>query len=176
MDSKILNDAISRAAMLMNDSHFNSIVESKARGGKVGRGGNEFSHFEAQAFGAKTQQVPTQTQQPQMQTPSVLPTAIRESFSLNNTPQQVPQQTYITETQTPIVQHTIQQSSVNYDIIKVLIDESISRHLNEIRNTLLTESTNTMRGFSFGEGNKVTFIDKKGNVFEGRLELKKKKN
>jgi hypothetical protein len=181
MDKSLLNNSISRAAMLMNDPHFNSIVESKARGGKKGGNGREFSHLESQVFGfssPQTQQTlvnEAQTQQPQFQTPSILPSAIRESFSLNGTaPQQ--QQTYVTEAQVqqPMIQTSL-TTGVNYEIIKALIDESISRHLNEIKQTLINESANHMKGFSFGEGNKVTFVDKKGNVFEGKLELKKKK-
>ena len=180
MDSNTLKNSISRAAMLMNDPHFNSIVESKARGGKKSGNGREFSHLESQVFGFSSPQPQqtfvneAQTQQQQFQVPSILPSAIRDSFSLNGTVPQ--QQTYVTETQVqqPMIQTPV-NSSVNYEIIKALIDESISRHLNEIKQTLMTESANHMRGFSFGEGNKVTFVDKKGNVFEAKLELKKKK-
>lgn len=166
MDSNFFNNALSRAAMLMNDEHFNNLVESKTRGGK-NKGNNDLSHLEARAFN-------------HMQTPqqnSVLPNAIIESFNARNKVQNEVPQASINETFTytpPQVQHTSPSQSVNYDIIKALIDESISRHLNEIRQTLINENVNTMKGFSFSEGNKVTFVDKRGNIYEGKLQLKKK--
>jgi hypothetical protein len=176
MDSNILNNAINRAAMLMNNERFNSIVESKARGG-AGKGGNEFSHFEAQAFGGHTPQTQnTPVQQPVMQpTPSVLPTAIRESFSLSNTQVPVQQPSYITEAQTPVVQQTIpQSSSINYEIIKALIDESISRHLNEIKQSLLNESANSLSGIKISDGNKIVLMDKSKNIYDATLKKRNK--
>lgn len=201
MDKEIFNNAFSRAVTLMNDERFNAIVESKSREkSKMGNrgGGSSLAHLEAQAFG-QTYSTPSTIQQEQyipQQIPmsgksaaSVLPQAIRESFnaiplqqidtpsinplddvqaikenalkrqSINETPQQV----------------YVQNSGINYEIIKALIDESISRHLNEIKQTLITESKNDLKGLRLTEGNKIMLVDKKGNIYEGKLELKKKK-
>lgn len=178
MDSNIFNQAFNRAAMLMNDPKFNSIVESKAKKGsgmKSKGSSNEFSHLEAQAFGtpASYTQPIQETATPQNAiTPSFLPSAIRESFSLNRPTMEAPQ-TVINEVQT-YNPYTHQSQTINYDIIKALIDESISRHINEIKQSLITESNNGVKAVKVGEGNKIAFLDKHGNLYEGVLKLTKK--
>ena len=177
MDKEIFNNAFSRAVTLMNDERFNAIVESKSREkSRMGNrgGGSSLSHLEAQAFGQaystpstiqQEQYIPQQTPMGGKSAASVLPQAIRESFNaiplqqidtpsinplddvkiikenalkrqnINETPQQV----------------YVQNSGINYEIIKALIDESISRHLNEIKQTLITESKNDLKGLRLTE-------------------------
>lgn len=61
--------------------------------------------------------------------------------------------------------------AIDYSIIKMLIDESISRNLESIKQSLINE--NTVRAFKLGDG-KIQFLDRKGNLYEGELKLKKK--
>ncbi len=195
MDKELFNNAFSRAVTLMNDKRFNAIVESKSRNTqKSNSGSNDLSHLEAQAFGySQTPSVIDEQYVQQQVVPngrsaaSVLPQAIRESFN-NLPPQQVnvplsplDNVQVIKESQLKrqIIEETpqlyVQNSGINYEIIKALIDESISRHLNEIKRSLITETNSNLKGLRLVEGNKIMLVDKKGNIYEGKLELKKKK-
>ena len=195
MDKELFNNAFSRAVTLMNDKRFNAIVESKSRNSQKSNGsGNDLSHLEAQAFGyTQTPSVIEEQYVQQQVVPngrsaaSVLPQAIRESF--NNLP---PQQVNVplspldnvkaikeSQLKRQIIEETpqlyVQNGGINYEIIKALIDESISRHLNEIKRSLITETNSNLKGLRLVEGNKIMLVDKKGNIYEGKLELKKKK-
>jgi hypothetical protein len=64
-------------------------------------------------------------------------------------------------------------TSIDYNYIKYLIDESISKHITSIKESLLNEST--LRGVKISNGNKIQVLDSKGNLYEGLLKLKKKK-
>ena len=65
----------------------------------------------------------------------------------------------------PIVQSG--SISVDYSLIKALIDESVQRNLKQI----ITENKESMNSpvISIGKGNKIQFIDPKGNLYEGKL-------
>lgn len=66
---------------------------------------------------------------------------------------------------------------VDYSLIKTIIDESVKRNLEEIKKTMLNESViaPTFRGMKIADGNKIQFLDSKGNLYEGVLKLKKKR-
>ena len=65
-------------------------------------------------------------------------------------------------------------NNVDYAIIKAIVNECISANLAQIKQEIINESS-TLKGFKFGNGNKVQFLDSKGNLYEGVLSLKKKK-
>lgn len=58
-------------------------------------------------------------------------------------------------------------SAIDYGVIKAIVNEC----LRENSKALLNES---ISAFHIGEGNVIQFMDKKGNIFEGTLKLKKK--
>lgn len=66
---------------------------------------------------------------------------------------------------------------IDYSLIKTIIDESVKRNLEEMKKTMLNESvtTPTFRGMKIADGNKIQFLDSKGNLYEGVLKLKKKR-
>lgn len=185
MDENIFNKAFSRATELMNDEHFNRIVESKANayskgGNKSNNTVNEFSSFESAAFGA-----PQITENKVVTNNSVLPDAIRESFEKQ--PPIINEQTVIDSRipmpsipkqrvesySTQTLAHT--NNGIDYSLIRMIVDECVSNKLKEFTNNMLNESTNSIRGFKFADGNKIQFIDSKGNLYEGELKLKRKK-
>ena len=131
------NEIISRASALMNNDEFNRLVEAKAgvkNGMSTKSSGNaQIAMLEAQAFGGTyTNAAPsyqTTVHGNTNTTSNKLPEVIRESFekvppitshqpsigSLMSVPSAQPQQV---------------NTCVDYTIIKALIDESISSHLN----------------------------------------------
>lgn len=174
------NEILSRASTLMNSAEFNSLVEAKAGRKNMNKGGGDaqIAMFEAQAFGTpiQTNAVPqTPNFQPIQQTAqntSKLPNVIKESFekmppigstqmSMNSLMGVQPQQSY-------------PATSIDYTIIKALIDESISRHLNEIKQSLLTENVNSLSGIKIGDGNKIVLVDKGQNIYDATLKKRKK--
>lgn len=197
MDQNIFNQAFNRATALMNDERFNSIVESKSnayrKGGDISGSYNDFSAFEAQAFGApsvsvnETYSAPV-FEQSVMAAPttvkaeSKLPAAIRESFEKTPsfTPQQpqtlidsripIPSKPMKTETVSPIIQNS---GNIDYSLIRMIVEECINKKINEMAS--LNESVSTLKGLKFAEGNKIQFLDSKGNLYEGELKLKKRK-
>lgn len=187
MEQSLFNKAFSRATQLMNNERFNSIVESKANtmskqssNGIGNVGSNEFSAFEQIAFGSSVS-----AEQPSinMDNASRLPSAIRESFMVQppievNTQSPVDSVVPITRTVQNENIMPIQQmanANIDYSLIKTIVEECINRKLNEFSKSMLNESETTIRGFKFSDGNKIQFIDRKGNLYEGELKLKKTK-
>lgn len=171
MDNKIFNNALSRAADLMNNPEFIAKVEGAANKERIKNG------YVSKNTTFVNENVNTYVPQ---QNTSSLPEAIRRSFDMTppityeNTPNNI-----VTENIIPNNNILRQQVSavgmVDYSLIKSLIDESISRHLSEIKDKIINESANGLRAFKFSDGNKVQFLDNKGNLYEGELKLKKKK-
>ena len=176
------NEIISRASTLMNNDEFNRLVEAKAGRKNINKSGGDaqIAMFEAQAFGgpiSSNNMSQNQTFQPiqqNSQTTNKLPNIIRESFekvppinstqmSMNSLMGGQPQQNY-----TP-------SAGIDYTIIKALIDESISRHLSEIKQNLLNESVNSLSGIKIGDGNKIVLVDKAQNVYDATLKKRVKK-
>jgi hypothetical protein len=86
------------------------------------------------------------------------------------------------EKQTPLVTET-KTSSIDYEMIKLIVENAISKKMEEIKNTLLTESQNhlnqspSLKAMKLGE--KFLFLDGDNNVFECQMKYigknKKKK-
>lgn len=66
-------------------------------------------------------------------------------------------------------QTTVPSMGIDYKYIKYLIDESIKEHLS----STLNESVG-IKGLRISNGNIIQFLDSKGNLYEGKLTLKKK--
>lgn len=71
----------------------------------------------------------------------------------------------------------VPQQTVDYGVIRALIDESIKRNLTEIKSAILTEGAqNVVKMMRVSGGNKIQVVDSKGNLYEGTLSLKKNLN
>ena len=64
-------------------------------------------------------------------------------------------------------------SGIDYSLIKTIVNECISSQMENIKQTLLNEST--VKAFTIKDGNKVQFLSKNGDLYEGELKLKKRK-
>lgn len=79
--------------------------------------------------------------------------------------EQTPQQQRIAQ---PVQQ---QNYGVNGDYLKYIVSEAVKEAL---KGQLNESAGNTMKGFRIAQGNIVQFIDSKGNLYEGKLTLKKR--
>lgn len=69
-----------------------------------------------------------------------------------------------------ILRKTENTNGIDYSIIKSIVSECIDSKLK-----MLNESASgAMRGFRITDGNKIQFIDQRGNLYEGVLKLKRK--
>ena len=110
-----------------------------------------------------------------------LPVAIRESIKKTplmsddswpldergNVRQPAQKATAINEVQMPTQQPIITGGAIDYGVIKAIVNECLREH----SKNMLNES---ISAFHIGNGNVIQFMDKKGNIFEGTLKLKKK--
>lgn len=60
---------------------------------------------------------------------------------------------------------------IDYEYVKYLVKEAVKEAMGTLNESV---GLNGMRGMCIGEGNVIQFLDKKGNVYEGKLVLKKK--
>ena len=74
-------------------------------------------------------------------------------------------------TSTPQPQIPTGTVGVDYTIIKAIVEECIKRNIEEIKSSILQEST--LKRVRLGEGNKIQLVDNKGNLYESTLEYKK---
>lgn len=190
MDGNKFEHIMANAQRLMLDEEFNRKVESKAASfaGRKSGGVSDVSSLERQAFGSSYEEKPIQMIQVEDnglddKRFSKLPAAIRESFS--KTPPLTGQDNSVMGRMTSnlsINEQSIEPkrtstpigngSGIDYSLIKAIIDESVRRNLEEMRNGLLNE--NVIRGMKIAKGNKIQFLDSAGNLYEGVLTLKKK--
>lgn len=111
-----------------------------------------------------------------------LPAAIRESIrktplmsddswpldETGNVRQPAQKTTPINEAPIPTQQPIITGGgAVDYGVIKAIVNECLREHSKNILNESIS-------AFHIGNGNVIQFMDKKGNIFEGTLKLKKK--
>lgn len=111
-----------------------------------------------------------------------LPAAIRESIKktplmsddswpldeAGNVRQPAQKAPAINEVQMPTQQPIITGGgAIDYSVIKAIVNECLREH----SKNMLNES---ISAFHIGNGNVIQFMDKKGNIFEGTLKLKKK--
>lgn len=198
MNQKQFTNALAKAQSLMLDEGFNARVEASARSYRGGgnSGGNlsssELAMFERQAFGSSSvdKKPITLIESSDNQQPNFdkLPDAIRESFMKlppqtgeenDNTTLGVAtralKRNVMTEQTTPQPMYMPSQGGIDYSLIKMIVNECVKNSLAEMKSSLLTESAApTMRGFQIKDGNKIQFLDTKGNLYEGVLRLKKR--
>lgn len=74
-------------------------------------------------------------------------------------------------TPTPQPQIPTGTVGVDYTIIKAIVEECIKRNIEEIKASILQESS--LKRVRLGEGNKIQLVDNKGNLYESTLEYKK---
>ena len=67
-----------------------------------------------------------------------------------------------------------QIGGIDYGMIKYMINEAIKENMEAIKQSILNESA-SLRGVSMPGGNKIQFLDNKGNLYEGQLVMKKRK-
>lgn len=71
----------------------------------------------------------------------------------------------------PQPQYYPQGGSIDYEYVKYLVKEAVKEAMGTLNESV---GLNGMHGMRIGEGNVIQFLDKKGNVYEGKLVLKKK--
>lgn len=62
-------------------------------------------------------------------------------------------------------------NGVDYTIIKAIVEECVKRNMEEIKQSILAEST--LRTVKLANGNKIQLVDNKGNLYESTLTFKK---
>ena len=70
-------------------------------------------------------------------------------------------------------QYAPQGGGIDYEYVKYLVREAVKEAMGTLNESV---GLNSMHGMRIGEGNVIQFLDKKGNVYEGKLVLKKKGN
>lgn len=200
MNENKFNNIMANAQRLMLDESFNMAVESKAasfagRKNTSGISGDELKAYERMVFGGGcSDDKPITMIKPTEATSdfsdsrySKLPASIRESFAkqppmtgdnIDNTPLGLVTKNLMLENNganiknTQQVSHQTLSSGIDYSLIKSIIDESVNRHINEIKKSILSE--NTIKGIKISKGNKIQLLDMGGNLYEGVLTLKRK--
>lgn len=193
---------LQEAQKLMLDDNFNRIVESRSKGFSANNKGREFvdtNAMEQALFGYGDNTPSTSSNRTLNETKDddaidfnaggakKLPTAIRESFMNNPTPkefydgpasslEEMAKQLKLSEQvsrQYQPQQVSIPQGNgvIDYALIKTIVNEAI----NEKLGNMLNESAGSaFRGMKFIDGNKIQFLDSKGNLYEGVMKLKKR--
>lgn len=201
MNESKFNDIMANAQRLMLDEDFNMAVESKAAsfaGRKVPSGisNQDLRTYERMAFGNSYGDEKPITMIKPTNNPSdlndrrysKLPQAIRESFAkqppmtgdnIDNTPLGMVTKNLALENRETntsgmqqIPRHTHNSDGIDYSLIKSIIDESVRRHISEVKESILSE--NTIKGLKISKGNKIQLLDVSGNLYEGVLTLKRK--
>lgn len=62
-------------------------------------------------------------------------------------------------------------NGVDYTIIKAIVEECVKRNMEEIKQSILTESA--LKMVKLANGNKIQLVDNKGNLYESTLTFKK---
>lgn len=201
MNESKFNDIMANAQRLMLDEDFNMAVESKAasfagRKGPSGISNQDLRTYERMAFGNSYGDEKPITMIKPTNNPSdlndrrysKLPQAIRESFAkqppmtgdnIDNTPLGMVTKNLALENRETntsgmqqIPRHTHNSDGIDYSLIKSIIDESVRRHISEVKESILSE--NTIKGLKISKGNKIQLLDVSGNLYEGVLTLKRK--
>jgi hypothetical protein len=186
MNEMQMNSILSRASQLMNDERFNSIIEStkvvsdgegrvvescRCSHKKPSDDTDFYNDIKDLSSNGKTG-LPQEILESFRQTPSLSGEAKPQQRSLNdlniNLPKQQPQQVVRENIYVPN-----NTPSIDYSLIKTIVNECISSQMENIKQTLLNEST--VKAFTIKDGNKVQFLSKNGDLYEGELKLKKRK-
>ena len=203
MNQKNFGNALARAQKMILDEGFNARVESVAKSYRNGGGipMNVPSSVPSSTVGNNDgitllEDVMGASGMNEMPTNTKLPKEILESFSktppmsgegTDNTTLGILskglEKNVIKETVSrPVQQEQYQPTqggSIDYSLIKAIIDESVRRNLEEMKGSMLNESASSpkgpeLRGMTIKDGNKIQFLDAKGNLYEGILKLKKR--
>jgi hypothetical protein len=107
-------------------------------------------------------------------TPSIMTESsgsVLDGVRLNPSPRK--QEPIVEQRYTPTPQPQIPTGTagVDYTIIKAIVEECIKRNIEEIKTSILQESS--LKRVRLGEGNKIQLVDNKGNLYESTLEYKK---
>jgi hypothetical protein len=107
-------------------------------------------------------------------TPSIMTESsgsVLDGIRLNPSPRK--QEPIVEQRYTPTPQPQIPTGTagVDYTIIKAIVEECIKRNIEEIKTSILQESS--LKRVRLGEGNKIQLVDNKGNLYESTLEYKK---
>ena len=107
-------------------------------------------------------------------TPSIMTessSSVLDGVRLNPSPRK--QEPIVEQRYTPTPQPQIPTGTagVDYTIIKAIVEECIKRNIEEIKTSILQESS--LKRVRLGEGNKIQLVDNKGNLYESTLEYKK---
>lgn len=185
MNETQMNNILSRASQLMNDERFNSIVEStKATSDgsgniiSVDKGGYTrpsddsafYNDIKDLSSNGRTG-LPQEILESFRKMPSLSGEVNMQQRTLNDLniaiPKQQPQQVIRENIYAP------NNTNIDYSIIKAIVNECISSQMENIKQSLLNEST--VKAFTIKDGNKVQFLSKNGDLYEGELKLKKRK-
>ena len=170
---------IKAAQALMLNEEFNrkvdNVIAAKSQGKK-----SVASQFSIPATMMQGAQPVKQTSQEQMIGESKLPQAILDSYKEMNSPlsefSEIPASYFNGNTLQGQLNEAVSQNTQNAiagnDLV-ALIDRCIAKHIAALRDEIKSEAT--MKAFRFTDGNKVQFLDRNGNIYEGVLTLKKKK-
>lgn len=199
-NNKNFQGILARAQQLMLSEDFNRAVERSASLNKGKMNSDDISYLEAQAFGRVNEtasSAPVINEQQAFNKNNInldrLPAGLRESFAQTPPmsggvldPKEMPDISPLGQIaenlsirQQPVQQvneqaRPTQNATIDYSLIKAIIDESVKRNLEAMNRKMLNE--NTVKGFHIGAGNKVQFVTNKGDLYEGVLTLKKKKS
>jgi hypothetical protein len=174
---KNLESIIANAQSLMLNEDFwakvDSVDQSRSNGKKTKGSGSDIFKDDLSNIHSLLENKPVQRQKtgnPVMDSFVDKPpmTGVNNPYQLNETFVQTPvRQT----SQAPISQPT--NTQIDYNYIKYMIEEAVKNALSQ---NMLNESTkNNFVGMKMCEGNKIQFMDSKGNIYEGVLKLKRKK-
>lgn len=174
MDANKFEQLLSHASSLMNED-FDARVDSYSSTPGKKRGGgssNEFSDLEAQVFGftssSNERRSPRGTGNSGSYNVNNLPEYMREEYIKNPPSSTNP----LNEVHMPQITQTIPQSAgIDYNYIKYMIKEALQENSKQLNESGMSD----FRGMRIS-GNKIQFIDNKGNLYEGVLTLKKRAN
>ena len=170
---------IKAAQALMLNEEFNrkvdNVIAAKSKGKK-----SVASQFSIPATMMQGAQPVQQISQEQMIGESKLPQAILDSYKEMKSPlsefSEIPASYFNGNTLqgqlNEAVSQNTQKAIAGNDLV-ALIDRCIAKHIAALRDEIKSEAT--MKAFRFTDGNKVQFLDRNGNIYEGVLTLKKKK-
>lgn len=197
-----INNILAKAQKLMLDENFNTKVDGYSKQIKKGGNfqGNDLTALEQSVFGYNNTtsnsnlqekiSVPLQTQnnegiqflsesnEASTLINSKLPKKILESFA--KTPPITTETPYpsvldgikLQEVQQSPQNYNQQQSScIDYNALKFIINECIKDNFKTLNENT---STSTLKGLKISNGGIIQFVDTKGNLYEGKLVLKRK--
>lgn len=172
---KNIDEIIGNAQRLMLNEDFwakvDSVDESRSNGKKTKGSGSEIFKDNLNNIQSLQGSNPVQrkkTGNPVMDSFIDKPpmTGVNNPYQLNETFVQTPS----IQTQTSTQPSTAQ---IDYNYIKYMIEEAVKNALSQ--NKLNESVNNNILGMKMCEGNKIQFMDSKGNIYEGVLKLKKKR-